>query len=116
VNGVTGDCLEGSYGWSEVGVTIAWIDDGQPSPHEFDVRIDRAVEDLRKWDARLVVAAAGDWISYASLEATVRTGIAVVIVLIALLGLLLLRARLNRKHLRELPRAPASNVSPRPSA
>ena len=94
--GTTGDRFEGFFGRREVGVSIAWIDDGRPVPHEFDVHIDRAVDGLGRWDARLVVAAAGDWISYASLEADVRSAIAVIVALVGCISLFLLGRLVNR--------------------
>lgn len=44
----------------------------KPEPHEFELRIDRAVESLAGWDARLVIAAAGDYINYATVESAAR--------------------------------------------
>jgi hypothetical protein len=105
-SGATGDHFRGFFGPRGVGVNIAWIDDGQPSPHEFDVRIDRAVDGLARWDARLVVAASGDWISYAGLEAPFRMAFAAVGVVIGLLLVYWLR----RVAGRALSRPPAGSA------
>ncbi len=72
LEGETGDRFVGTLGYRGVRVTLAWIDRAEVAPQEVTVRIDRAVDGLRRWDARLVVAAAGDRISYASLEAQLR--------------------------------------------
>jgi hypothetical protein len=102
VHGVTGKRLVGLFGPREGGVYVAEIEDGQRTPHEFHVRIDQAVEGLRKWEARLVVAASGDAIHFASVEVAARTAIAAVVVPLGLLGLRFLRARLDRKRSRDL--------------
>jgi hypothetical protein len=74
-------------------------------PQEFEVRIDRAVESLAEWDARLVVAASGDWIHYAWLAEAIRWTVLVVGGLIALAATLvvigLVRSHLQRRHLDE---------------
>lgn len=82
--GVTGDRLGGHVG--SAAVLLAQIGRARAVPHEFTVHIERAVDGLRRWDARLVVVATGDWISYASLEAGLRITI-VVLALPVLVGL-----------------------------
>ncbi len=102
-DGVTGERFAGgTFGPKEVAVTIAWIDHGQPVPQEFDVRIDRAVESLATWDARLVVAASGDWINYAWLEATLRCAIVVVAAIVAPLVLVALTYLTSRRRERRV--------------
>lgn len=100
--GGTGDHLTGFFGPREVGVQIAWIDQSRPVPQDFEVRIDRAVESLAEWDARLVVAASGDWISYARLEATLRGAVVVVAAIVASLLLVALKYLTSRRRARRV--------------
>lgn len=71
--GATGNRFAGgSRSAREMRVQLAGFDGSKPEPHDFEFRIDRAVERLAGWDARLVVAASGDWIHYATVESDVR--------------------------------------------
>ena len=71
--GETGDRFaDETRGARELRVQLAGIDGSRPEPHDFELRIDRAVESLAGWDARLVVAASGDWIHYATVESDAR--------------------------------------------
>ena len=60
------------------------IDHGRPVRQDFEVRIDRAIPSLAEWDARLALAASGDWISHARLEMAIRCAVVVVGGLIAM--------------------------------
>lgn len=87
--GATGDRFTaGWWGAREAGVQLAWFDGTKPAPHDFELRIDRVVASLADRDARLVIAAAGDYIHYATMESDARlllvfcaTGVLMVLVI-----------------------------------
>lgn len=79
--GTTGERLYSGGGGGETRVSISSVEKGRELPHTFELRIERAVEALAAYEARLVVAAAGDWIHYAWLERIVR-----IVLLVMLLG------------------------------
>lgn len=74
MSGATGKDFSGSYGHRGEGVHVqlAWFELLTAEPHEFEVRLDRADPRLAGWDARLVIAAAGDYINYATVESAAR--------------------------------------------
>jgi hypothetical protein len=113
--GRTGGTFVGSFSREWATVQIAWIDDGRPEALDIDVRVDRAASGLATCDARLVVAAAGDWVSYAGLETGLRLATLAVVATALLTWFLVARLRASGRRRRGVPPAPES-VFERPCA
>ena len=99
--GTTKEQLTGWFGLEDVAVQVdTWIEGGSSAPMDIEIRVDRAVEALAGWEARVRVVHAGDWISYAGLESAWRFFLVFVAAIGLGLGLLVAYLVRRRRALR----------------
>lgn len=108
----TSERLVGSFGPAYVSVHLGSLRPHAEVEHRVEVDVERAVEALRDWDARLVVVSAGDWWNYATLEQTIRPVALGLALLLAASAWWVVRG-LRRRRRPALGRAePASHAHP----